>query len=239
MRMGPKDVARKFAISTSTLRNYEKQGLIPPAERSPAGYRSYTDTHVAYLACLQAMAPAFGMKVTGEVLRAVFRNDTDAALWKVKEVEVALYHSKQFAQQTLLELSNSESMESGTAFGGGWMTVGEVAELYNVPATTLRHWEKVGLLSSRRNPSNNYRLYNRSHLHKILLNRVLRMLIYSPQTVQLKQDIADLQELDLEQTRVIAVQILNHLNHMNREQIRALFHLHQLLNTVDTEPHNL
>lgn len=227
--MGPKDIARKFGISASTLRNYEAQGLIPPAKRSSNGYRSYTDEHIAYLTCLRAMAPAFGMEITGEVLRALLRNDADNALWKVKEGELALYRSRQWAEQALLELEASESTDRGTAHDRGWMTVGEVAEAYGVPATTLRHWEKAGLLSSRRHSENNYRMYDRFHLRKMLLNRALRTSVYSEQTVRLKQRIAALHEQDLEQTRRLAVDILAYLDQMNREQLRGLYHLYPLL----------
>ncbi|WP_071286364.1 heavy metal-responsive transcriptional regulator [Mycolicibacterium llatzerense] len=39
MRIG--QLAEATGASTATLRYYEDQGLLPPAERSPAGYRDY------------------------------------------------------------------------------------------------------------------------------------------------------------------------------------------------------
>ncbi|MFB5763715.1 MerR family DNA-binding transcriptional regulator [Paenibacillus medicaginis] len=229
--MRPKELARTFSISTSTLRNYEAKGLIPPAQRTASGYRSYTDKHVAYLACLQSMAPAFGMDVTAEVLLAVQSQDIDKALWRVKESEIQLYKSRQLAMQSLreLEAENSEDSEQTAAH---WMTVGEAATAYDVPATTLRHWENVGLITSKRDPDNGYRLYNRFHLRKVLLMRTLRSATYSEDTVRLKQEIAEFDEHDLEQASTIAACLLAYFDGINRAQLKALFHLHQLIEYV-------
>jgi DNA-binding transcriptional MerR regulator len=232
--MRPKDLAGKFFISTSTLRNYEAKGLIPPAQRTPSGYRSYTDKHAAYLACLQAMSPAFGMDITAEVLLAVQSQDIDKALWRVKESEIQLYQSRQLAMQSLRKLKTEENSENSEQTGTPWMTVGEAAAAYDVPATTLRHWENVGLITSKRNPDNGYRLYNRFHLRKVLLIRTLRSATYSEDTVRLKQEIAELDEHDLEQASTIATRLLEYFDATNRAQLKALFHLHQLIEYVTT-----
>ncbi|MDP4098155.1 MerR family DNA-binding transcriptional regulator [Paenibacillus sp. P96] len=230
--MRPKDLARTFSISTSTLRNYEAKGLIPPAQRTASGYRSYTDKHAAYLACLQSMAPAFGMDVTAEVLLAIQSQDIDKALWRVKESELQLYKSRQLAMQSLRELNEEENSENSEQADTHWMTVGKAAMAYDVPATTLRHWENVGLIASKRNPDNGYRLYNRFHLRKVLLTRTLRSATYSEDTVRLKQAIAELDEHDLEQASTIAVRLLEYFDGINRAQLKALFHLHQLIEYV-------
>ncbi len=95
MTMRPKKMAAKFRISASTIRNYEAKDLIPPAERSSNGYRIYTNQHTAYLSCIQAMAPAFGMEVTAEVLRCLHQDKPQDALWIIREKEVALYEEKE------------------------------------------------------------------------------------------------------------------------------------------------
>lgn len=45
MRIG--ELAVAAGTTTKTLRFYEEQGLLPPAERTPAGYRDYTPEAVA------------------------------------------------------------------------------------------------------------------------------------------------------------------------------------------------
>lgn len=45
MRIG--ELAEEAGTTTKTLRFYEDQGLIPPAECTPAGYRDYTPDAIA------------------------------------------------------------------------------------------------------------------------------------------------------------------------------------------------
>lgn len=45
MRIG--ELAEAASTTTKTLRFYEEQGLIPTAERTPAGYRDYTPEAIA------------------------------------------------------------------------------------------------------------------------------------------------------------------------------------------------
>lgn len=40
MRIG--ELAEAAGTTTKTLRFYEDQGLLPPSERTPGGYRDYT-----------------------------------------------------------------------------------------------------------------------------------------------------------------------------------------------------
>jgi Cd(II)/Pb(II)-responsive transcriptional regulator len=47
MRIG--ELAKAANCTTDTVRFYEKEGLLPPAERTAANYRSYTHTHVERL----------------------------------------------------------------------------------------------------------------------------------------------------------------------------------------------
>ena len=41
------DLTRKFGVSSESLRNWEKQNLLPPAKRTPGGHRRYSSEHVA------------------------------------------------------------------------------------------------------------------------------------------------------------------------------------------------
>jgi MerR family transcriptional regulator, copper efflux regulator len=40
MRIG--ELARRTAVGIDTVRYYEREGLLPPAQRLPSGYRTYT-----------------------------------------------------------------------------------------------------------------------------------------------------------------------------------------------------
>ena len=38
-------LADRYGVSTESLRNWERAGLIPPATRTPGGHRRYTEAH--------------------------------------------------------------------------------------------------------------------------------------------------------------------------------------------------
>ncbi len=48
------------------------------------------------------------------------------------------------------------------------LEIKEVSDLLNVSTSTVRNWEKKGLLFSVRHPINNYRLYKREDLQPII-----------------------------------------------------------------------
>ena len=48
------------------------------------------------------------------------------------------------------------------------LRIQEAAKLLNVTAKTLRNWDKDGKLKTHRHPMNNYRLYKKSELLKLI-----------------------------------------------------------------------
>lgn len=51
------DVAERTGLSLRTVRHYEEVGLLPPAERSPGGFRLYDDAAVQRLLVIKQMKP--------------------------------------------------------------------------------------------------------------------------------------------------------------------------------------
>ena len=228
MSLRPKKLAEKFEISTNTLRNYESKGLIPPAKRSANGYRMYTERHEAYLACIQAMAPAFGMEVTSEVLHCLQRNELDDALWIVREREVMLYRDKADLDHLVRELKSyadgSQPYDLNQRFN-----IHEVSRRTGVPKSAIRYWEKSGLFTTERDPHNDYRLYNEAHLLKMRMIQVLHSSVYSEDTVSLKQSIARLDFHNFEHSVKLVENIKIHLHKTIKSQLRGLYYLYQLI----------
>ena len=61
------DVSRKTGLSTHTLRYYEKEGLLPHVERTPGGFRQYTDED------LESLGLICCLKNTGMSLQEITR----------------------------------------------------------------------------------------------------------------------------------------------------------------------
>ena len=62
------DVANRTGLSLRTVRHYEDVGLLPPAERSPGGFRLYAEAAVERLLVIKQMKP---LEFTLEEMRAL------------------------------------------------------------------------------------------------------------------------------------------------------------------------
>ncbi|EHA7756856.1 MerR family transcriptional regulator [Enterococcus faecalis] len=56
--MSTKDVAKMFNISVSTIRYYEKIGIIPPIQRDENGYRIYTNSTLNWIYLMKSLRNA-------------------------------------------------------------------------------------------------------------------------------------------------------------------------------------
>ena len=66
------DVAERTGLSLRTVRHYEDVGLLPAAERSPGGFRLYTDAAVQRLLVVTQMKPLeFTLEEMRELLDAL------------------------------------------------------------------------------------------------------------------------------------------------------------------------
>jgi len=67
--LGPRSVAVATHVSTDTLRNYERKGLLTGASRTPAGYRRYPPGTIERVRLIQrALAVGFSLKELSSVL---------------------------------------------------------------------------------------------------------------------------------------------------------------------------
>lgn len=67
--MGPRDLARATGVSTDTLRNYERKGLLPRVTRTAAGYRQYPAATVERVLLIQrALVVGFSLTDLKRVL---------------------------------------------------------------------------------------------------------------------------------------------------------------------------
>ncbi|WP_042168140.1 MerR family DNA-binding transcriptional regulator [Paenibacillus gorillae] len=226
--MRPKKLAEKFRISASTIRNYEAKGLIPPAERSPNGFRIYTELHAAYLSCIQAMAQPFGMEVTAEVLRCLHQDKPQYAMWIIRKKEIALYEEKEKLER-LIEDIRSYSIENKASCAEELFTINEASELTQIPKSAIRYWDQAGYVMADRDPTNRYRRYSGSHLLKIRLIQMLQSSVYSEDTVNFRQSIAATKHTDLEGIVNVAENIRGYLDRILESQMLGISNLYELI----------
>lgn len=222
----PANIAKQLGISTSSLRNYEARGLVPPARRAPNGYREYTSEHVAYFECIVAMSPGFGMDITSSVLSLLQRKELGEALWLLNDAQAATHEDRKMLDEAEGLLVQIKEEKRGD---GNWKTIGEMATATNLSTSTLRHWEKEGYIqSARNNETHHYRHYDLFQAVKIWLLKSTQNAVYSSDVVLLKQAIAKLQEGDLHTLQSLIETARKALVQRNKEQLWGLNRLYQL-----------
>lgn len=78
--------------------------------------------------------------------------------------------------------------------------INEISKFFNVPASTLRYWEEMGVLAAKKNPENGYRIYTVSDLMTIS-----DILFYKNLGIPLKK-IRDMEKMDLQAHQDLCVQ---------------------------------
>src|SRR5437764_14713192 len=84
------DLALAGHISVRQVRNYEANGLIPQAQRSPRGYRLSTQQHLAALKAEQSMVVGYGWPRTSALMQPLPRGDLSAAPATIDERHAGL-----------------------------------------------------------------------------------------------------------------------------------------------------
>lgn len=228
--MRPVDIARRLNISTSSLRNYEAKGIVPSTERLDTGYRVYTDEHVAYFECIAAMAPGFGMEITSAVLKKIQVKELNSSLWIINKAQAINYENKMIVRKVLKLLETLVDEQSSTI---KQLTIGEVSRETEIAASTLRYWEKEGLIKTTREEDNNYRLFDSFQMIKIFLLKTTQNAVYSDEVIRLKEQIKTLNDHDYQSLNNIINHTQTHLEERNKAQLHGLYYLYRLCTKIN------
>ncbi len=191
-RLRPVDLANEAGLSVQQIRNLEAAGLLPPADRTAAGQRIYTDRHRLALWLERTMVRAgFNGVQRRAVMHAAHLGDTDTALQHAAERFVALDELRRQVEATiagatdhLLPVANARDQ----------MRIGEAARLLGITPGALRHWELEGLIVPGREPANGYRVYNEPLLKRAGL--IARLVDLGYGMAPLRQALAGLDQDD-------------------------------------------
>lgn len=125
-------------------------GLFPKVERAENGYRIYTLEHEAYFQCIRALNYGFEMDLVREVMPLIIDGEKLDALWIINKAQVDHHEEKKTVQRTaelldLKELTDIPKYRNIRSF-----TIGDVAKEASVSTSSIRHWEKEGLINPER-----------------------------------------------------------------------------------------
>ena len=169
----PVHLAREHGISTQAVRNYERDGMLPPAGRTPSGYRVYSDAHAQALRAYLALIPAHGHATSGQIMHAVHRGDLDAAFRAIDRSHAELLRDRETldaVEATVHALTRLPAEPPPDRP----LTVGHLAHRLGVSPATLRKWERAGILTPGRDPRTGGRVYAAGDVRDAQLAHLLR-----------------------------------------------------------------
>ncbi|MFD7453443.1 TioE family transcriptional regulator [Kitasatospora sp. NPDC059827] len=177
--MRPADLAREHGLSTQAVRNYERDGFLPPAERTPTGYRIYTERHAAALRAFLALVTAFGHATAALVMSAVNADRPDEALTAVDRGHAQLLRDRETlatVRRAVDHLTSGRTTErAGTGRSlPGPLSIGELAHRLGLTPATLRTWETAGILTPARDRPGGHRSYRPEDVRDAELTHLLR-----------------------------------------------------------------
>ncbi|MGH3742989.1 MAG: TioE family transcriptional regulator [Micromonosporaceae bacterium] len=174
--MRPADLAREHGISTQAVRNYERDGFIPPADRTRSGYRIYTELHAAALRAYLSLVPAYGHKASGGIMNALHADELDRALTIIDRGHSQLLRDRGTLDRVrnAVDHLTSHSHNDEDQPDPGVRTIGDLAHRLGVTPATLRSWERVGILAPVRDPVTGHRIFRASDTRDAELAHLLR-----------------------------------------------------------------
>ncbi|MGW3950146.1 MerR family transcriptional regulator [Streptomyces sp. NPDC004752] len=173
VRLRTVDLARAVGVSTQQIRNYEDAGVLPPAERSATGYRSFGEVHRRALLTYRSLPAGYGPVQAARIMRAVHAADVPGALALVDAAHAAL-HEERGALRATGEALETLTGQPPRAVPRAGLRIGELAALLGVRASALRVWEDAGLLTPGRERGTRYRRYSPADVRDARLIHTLR-----------------------------------------------------------------
>jgi DNA-binding transcriptional MerR regulator len=141
---------RLVGYSAQQVRDLERLGVIPHAQRAANGYRGYDDRHVTALRAYRAVAAAIGPVAARRLPPVVVTGTLDDAAEAIDDLHAAIARDRSAVRQALRGLEAVLADPTDDSDERDVMTIGELAEALGVRPSALRHWEDQGLVHPAR-----------------------------------------------------------------------------------------
>jgi DNA-binding transcriptional MerR regulator len=176
----PVELGRAVGISAATVRMYEREGILPEAERTPSGHRRYTFRHLQALETARSLMRGYGWEYASQVMRTVHAGQIEQVHVLVDARHAAIDRERQQLSQTMRAfevLTGTGEVDRSLRVTEGMkppVRVGEAARQAGVPVSTVHFWEQQQLLSPQRDRESNYRLYSANDIRVLQVIAMLR-----------------------------------------------------------------
>ncbi|WP_327072689.1 TioE family transcriptional regulator [Kitasatospora purpeofusca] len=172
-RLRPVDLGREHGLSAQAVRNYEQDGFLPTAGRTPTGYRIYTELHAAALRTFLALVRAHGHATAGAVMNAVHAGRTDEALTALDHGHAQLLRDRETLASVRGAVEHLAEAAEPTP-GPLALSIGELGHRLGLTPATLRTWEAAGILLPQRDRATGHRVFRATDVRDAELAHLLR-----------------------------------------------------------------
>jgi DNA-binding transcriptional MerR regulator len=183
-RLRTVDVARRAGYSVQQIRNLERDGVLPPALRTAAGYREYGEVHVRSALAYRALAAGVGPVEAKRIIRTAHDRPIPETLALVDAAHARLHRERTdlaLAKRAAAAIS-AEPIDDVRPSDA--MSVSELAAALGVRPSTLRHWDAEGLVVPDRAAPHGTRRYSPAQVRDARIVHQLRSAGYRVDTLR-------------------------------------------------------
>lgn len=227
-------LARAVGYSTQQVRDLERLGVLPRADRGPNGYRRYLPHHAVALRAYRAMADAIGPVPARALMPELVGGTVEAAAERIDELHGALAKERTQVRDALrgLEVAVGESTDLFAEEDA--MTIAELAHALGVRASALRHWEREGLVHPARASRSAARSFGARAITEARIVAALRSGGYGiPSIARVLEQVRE-QSVTADAQRILTERLAA-LTRRSVALLAAAGHLHELLEMLGAE----
>lgn len=172
------DVARGAGYSVQQVRILERDGVLPPVERTASGYRIYAEAHVQAAIAYREFAAGLGPVDAKQLMRTALNRPTVELLASLDAAHADLHVARQRLRLAKKAAESITAEPLDDVRPSDVMSIGELAEALGVRASTLRHWEDEGLVAPDRTVGRRARSYSPAAVRDARIAHQLRLAGY-------------------------------------------------------------
>lgn len=143
-------LGRLVGYSTQQVRDLERLGVLPRADRGANGYRRYGDRHAVALRAYRDLAAAIGPVPARILMPELIAATLDGAAERIDALHAELAEERRRVREALRGLDAAVADVDDVFEDADAMTITELSVALGVRASALRHWEREGLVRPSR-----------------------------------------------------------------------------------------
>lgn len=229
------EVARRAGCSVQQVRNLERDGVIRPAGRTPAGYRAYTEIHALAAVAYTALAAGIGPIQAKTVMRAALQSPMGELLGLLDAAHARLHVERRDVTATRRAVAAISTELMDRPHPTDSMSISELADALGVRTSTLRYWESEGLLKPERFGASRARNYPPGEVRDARIVHQLRLAGH--RIPALRELMPALQQPERQQDITAALSSREEgITGRSRALLRAAAALHDLVTAIGDSP---